>query len=101
MAQIVYLEDRKTGLHCYTPEMGDRKPNVKMEARRGHYGKHVYIDTTETLKGRGIEFLKTYSENDFTKPNFYKVGWNEYRVTDLAFEKLQTQYSISMKCLLD
>ena len=101
MNKIVYLSDRKNGLHCYTPEMGDRKPFVKMEASHGHYGKHYYVDTTAELKGRGIEFIKTYKDGDFTTRNFYKVGWNEYRVTNNAFDKLEKQYSISMECLLD
>lgn len=38
MAKIIYLEDRINGLHCYTPEMGQRKPDVKLEARLSHYG---------------------------------------------------------------
>ena len=101
MAQVIYLQDHQKGLHCYTPEMGQRKPQVKMEASLAHYGKHYYIDTTETLKGRGIEFIKTYKEGDFIRPNYYKIGWNEYRVTSNAFEKLKTQYPISMECLLD
>lgn len=101
MAKIIYLSDRQNGVHCYTPEMGDRKPAVKMEASIGHYGKHYYIDTTEELKGRGIEFIKTYKDGDFIRPNYYKVGWNEYCVTTNAFEKLKTQFSISMECCLD
>lgn len=101
MSNVVYLSDRQKGLHCYTPEMGERKPVVKMEVTRAHYGKHYFIDTTETLKGRGIEFIKTYKDGDFIRPNYYKVGWNEYMVTNNAFDKLKEQYSISMECLLD
>lgn len=101
MSNVVFLSDRKNGLHCYTPEMGQRKPVVKMEASLSHYGEHYYIDTTETLKGRGIEFIKTYTDHDFAMPNYYKVGWNEYRVTNNAFEKLKTQYPIAMECCLD
>ena len=33
------------GVYCYTPEMGQRKPDCQMEASRGYYGKHWYIDT--------------------------------------------------------
>lgn len=40
MAKIIYLEDRINGLHCYTPEMGQRKPDVKLEARLSHYGNY-------------------------------------------------------------
>ena len=31
MGKIIYMEDRINGLHCYTPEMGQRKPEVKMK----------------------------------------------------------------------
>lgn len=31
----------------------------------------------------------------------YRVGWNEYRVTDRAFDKLKEQYTISQRCYLD
>ena len=54
MAKIIYLEDRINGLHCYTPEMGQRKPDVKLEARLSHYGNHYIVDTPLELKGRGI-----------------------------------------------
>lgn len=30
MGKIIYMEDRINGLHCYTPEMGQRKPEVKI-----------------------------------------------------------------------
>ena len=50
MGKIIYLEDRKNGLHCYTPEMGERKPEVKMEASLSYYGKHYFVDTPLELK---------------------------------------------------
>lgn len=89
------------GVYCYTPEMGQRKPDCQMEASRGYYGKHWYIDTSLSLKGRGITFLKKYTDNDFYMPGNYRVGWNEYRVTDRAFDKLKEQYTISQRCYLD
>lgn len=89
------------GVYCYTPEMGQRKPDCQMEASRGYYGKHWYIDTPLSLKGRGITFLKKYTDNDFYMPGNYRVGWNEYRVTDRAFDKLKEQYTISQRCYLD
>ncbi len=101
MGKIIYLQDRKAGVHCFTPEMGQRKPNTKMEARLSHYGKHYYIDTTEVLTGRGINFIQTYTTDSFVNSNHYKVGWNSYEATRLAFEKLKEKYSISMECLLD
>jgi hypothetical protein len=54
MAKIIYLEDRINGLHCYTPEMGQRKPDVKLEARLSHYGNYYIVDTPLELNGRGI-----------------------------------------------
>lgn len=89
------------GVYCYTPEMGGWKPECQMEASRGYYGKHWFIDTPLEIKGRGIEFVKKYQEKDFCSPGNYRVGWNEYRVTNRAFDKLKEKYSISQECLLD
>ena len=30
MANVIYLQDYLPGVHCYTPEMGERKPVTKM-----------------------------------------------------------------------
>lgn len=89
MAKIIYLQDRKTGVHCYTPEMGDRKPDIEMTARIGHYGSY-YVTTSLPLKGRGI-----------TPVGNYEDGRTKYKCTDLAFSKLEAQYPIKMECLLD
>ncbi len=88
------------GVYCYTPEMGGQKPDCQMEASRGYYGKHWFIDTPLELKGRGIEFIKKYQEKDFCSKD-HRAGWNEYRVTNRAFEKLQEQYTISQELFLD
>ena len=88
------------GVYCYTPEMGGQKPDCQMEASRGYYGKHWFIDTPLYLKGRGIELIKKYQEKDFCSKD-HRVGWNEYRVTNRAFEKLKEKYSIPQECLLD
>lgn len=88
------------GVYCYTPEMGGQKPDCQMEASRGYYGKHWFIDTPLELKGRGIELIKKYQEKDFCSKD-HRVGWNEYRVTNRTFEKLKEKYSISQECLLD
>ena len=47
MGKIIYMEDRINGLHCYTPEMGQRKPEVKMEASLSYYGKHYFVRSEE------------------------------------------------------
>lgn len=88
------------GVYCYTPEMGGQKPDCQMEASRGYYGKHWFIDTPLELKGRGIELIKKYQEKDFCSKD-HRVGWNEYRVTNRAFEKLKEQHTISQELLLD
>ncbi len=95
---VVYLDDYRKGLHCYTPEMGDRKPDVKMKATLCHYGKHYYVDTPIELKGRGITELDPCWHEGCKKQ---VEGWRSYRVTKRAFEKLKKQYPISMECLLD
>lgn len=88
------------GVYRYTAEMGGQKPACQMEASRGYYGKHWFIDTPLELKDRGIEFIKKYQEKDFCSKD-HRIGWNEYRVTNRAFEKLKEKYSISQECLLD
>lgn len=92
-------QPQNPGTYCYTPEMGKSQPECQMEATRAYYGKHYYIDTPLDLKGRGIKFLKQYKPGDLLTSR--KNGWNHYQVTDLAFKKLEGQYTISMECLLD
>ncbi len=89
------------GVYRYTPEMGGQKPDCQMEASRGYYGKHWFIDTPLKIKGRGIELVKKYQEKDFCRPGDHRVGWNEYRVTNKAFDKLKEKYTISQECCLD
>lgn len=98
---ILHIDDYRPGIKAYTPEMGERKPAVRMEAHLGHYGKHYYIDTTEKLSGRGIEFIKTYTPEDLTKAGQRLVGWHSYKVTIRAFEKLKEQYPIGYEMHLD
>ena len=100
-AAVIHLNDRRPGTHVYWPEMGDRKPECKIEASLSYYGKHYFLDTPLELKGRGITFIKKYERKDLTASGQYKVGWNEYQVTKRAFDLLKQQYSISMEALLD
>ena len=70
--------------------MGQEKPEgCQMAATLAYYGKHVFIDTELEIKGRGITLLE---QRDFLK---------RYQVTNLAFEKLKKQYTISMERCLD
>lgn len=77
------------GLYMYTPEMGQEKPECQIDASLSHYGDHWFLTTKLSLKGRGIRLDKT--ENDT----------NYYIVTEHAFEKLKTEYSISKVNYLD
>ncbi|OPA77482.1 hypothetical protein BVG16_13585 [Paenibacillus selenitireducens] len=76
------------GIHSYTLEMGQRKPNCELQMSIGHYGGY-FIRTKIELSGRGIKLVG--SDN----------GTHRYKVTDLAFEKLKQQYSISHESILD
>lgn len=77
------------GLYMYTPEMGQEKPECQIDASLSHYGDHWFLTTKLSLKGRGVRLDKT--ENDT----------NYYIVTERAFEKLKTEYSISKVNYLD
>ena len=79
---------KKIGVTTFTPEMGEKKPIADIEAKLGYGGKWR-LKTRLELKGRGIKL----HEHD--------NGINTYYVTDLAFKKIENQYSISMECLLD
>lgn len=98
----LFQKAEKHGSYLYTPEMGQQEPEgCQMKASLSYYGKHYFIDTPLELKGRGISFIKKYSARDFVDPNNKKIGWNEYQVTKLAYEKLKKQYAISFECALD
>lgn len=85
----------KAGTYLYTPEMGQKEPEgCQMEASRSYYGGHYYIYTPLDIKGRGITFTDKCNSGR-------RSGWNCYRVTNKAYEKLESQYAISMECCLD
>ena len=89
MSEKIIVFPKKIGVTAYTPEMGDKKPLADIEATISYSGKWR-IKTRLELKGRGIKFHdKTEDER------------NIYYLTDTAFKKLETQYAISMECLLD
>ena len=96
--RLKLIHPEKPGEYDYTPELNRHKPDCQMHARLGHYGTHYYIDTLLDLKGRGITQLEAHWVNGCTKQI---KGWKRYQVTKKAFEKLKTQYTISMECLLD
>ena len=92
----------------YCPEMKESKPHHKfydMEVQASYDYKYQYITTPLEIKGRGITFmgkidLKNY--NEYAHKNMkYKEGWNEYKVTNNAFKKLDENYKIVRETLLD
>lgn len=91
----------RAGTYSYCPEMGEQKPDCQMEAQLSYYGKHYFVDSPIELKGRGITFVRQHTEKDFCGLGNRRVGWYEYKVTKLAFEKLKEKYSISMERMLD
>lgn len=89
------IKAEKAGTYLYTPEMGQKKPEgCHMEAHHSYYGGHYYLYTPLEIKGRGITFIEKCSSGS-------RTGWNCYRVTNKAFDKLKEQYAISMECNLD
>lgn len=86
-------------LLSYYPEMKEAKPAGQIEASMSHYGKHWYCCTPLTLAGRGIRHLETMTASTLV-PGSRKVGWNKYKVTDAAFEKLCVQYDVVIENLL-
>lgn len=77
------------GIHSFTPEMGQMKVSCQLEVTIGHYGGY-YIRTQAELRGRGIKLVDTT-----------ETGVKRYKVSDIAFQKLESEYSMSMERLLD
>ena len=89
------------GFCGYYPEMSEAKPVAQIEARLAHYGRHYFIKTPLTLKGRGIEFRGVLTADSLVGGAANRLcGWNEYKVTLNAFEKLEAQYRIASEMLL-
>ena len=89
------------GLKMYHPEMGEAKPEAQIEVRNSWDGKHYILCTPLTLKiGRGIKHTRVLQASNLAI-NSPKVGWNEYYVTERAFEILEKQYTMSMELLLN
>jgi hypothetical protein len=86
-------------LLAFYPEMKETKPDAKIEARLSHYGKHYFLDTPLELSGRGIIHLGTYTASQLRQGS-YKIGWNQYKVTERAFDKLCEQHDVSYELML-
>ena len=88
------------GVYVYTPEMHEQEPDgIEMRATLSHYGKHYHVYTPLELHGRGITKDDPPRWCDGTREA--RENWQCYTVTTRAFEKLKTQYKISMKSYLD
>lgn len=87
-------------LQSYYPEMGEQpKPETQIFARLGHYGRHYFIYTKLELKGRGIEFLETCSAETMVSGSKF-IGFNRYKVTENAMNKLEEKYAVANEMLL-
>lgn len=87
----------------YHPEMNQARPeNTEIDARLSYTGRHWNLKTPLTLKkARGIKFDGVLKAEELTEAAQHKAGWNEYTVTQKAFDKLDAQYKISAEFLLD
>lgn len=87
------------GLVGYHPEMGETKPEAQIEASIGHYG-GWFVKSAIELKGRGITFLGTIEAMPSIVQPQNHIGWHNYKVTDLAFEKICKAHRVSHEMLL-
>lgn len=92
--------------YAYTPEMGQTKPHHKFydgEVQASYDWKYQYIITPLELKGRGITLQGEINPENYIHPerHEYKRGWNEYKVTNNAFAKLEEKYKFVRETLLD
>lgn len=93
---------KTTGYEGYTPEMGETRPaDAAIDAQLAHYGKHYFLKTPLTLSGRGVEFLGQIKASDLVPAAQHKAGWNEYKVTIKAFERICEQHKVACEHLLD
>lgn len=60
------------------------------------------MDEIEKRNPDGFDkFDRVLEAKNLTERYQYKAGWNEYTVTERAFDMLQQKYSISQESLLD
>jgi hypothetical protein len=93
-AYAQYMRDENAhGIKRYYPEDNEPRPSGRLTLWIGHYGGY-YIDTEETLKGRGIQLVGNDDDG-------HGRNRNRYKVTEKALSKLKTQYSIVEALLFD
>jgi hypothetical protein len=91
---------------AYCPEMKEVKPDHRFydaEVQASYDYKYQYITTPLELKGRGITFMGKIDPKNYISADriAYKIGWNEYKVTRKAFEKLEGEIRMVRETLLD
>jgi hypothetical protein len=92
--------------YTYWPEMNEVKPHHKFydgEVKASYDWKYQYITTPLELKGRGITKVEIIDPKNYISAEriAYKIGWNKYKVTNNAFDKLETKYNFVREALLD
>ena len=90
-----------TMLTSYCPEMNEARPEeTQIDASMSHYGRHWYLRTPLTLKGRGIVHLGAESAESLTPQAQHKAGWNKYKVTSAAFDAICKKFNVATESLL-
>lgn len=85
----------------YYPEMGEAKPVAQGSISLSHYGKHYFIKTPLKLKeSRSVKLINVLKPEQLVPGAQHLVGWNEYKVTCAAMDKLKEQYNFSYEMLL-
>jgi hypothetical protein len=87
------------GHHPYHPSTGQRRPIAQIEGY-GILGNY-YLSTPLELKGKGITFLGKYTDEEAASNSDLHAGWNQYKVTLKAFNKLKEHYAIMTESLAE
>ena len=87
-------------LAIYYPELNEAKPEAQIEASLAHYGKHWFLRTPLTLKGRGVVDRGPLKASELTEKGQRLAGWNQYKVTERAFKTICDQYEVVTESLL-
>lgn len=89
-----------TGLVGYHPEMGEARPEAKIDAQLAHGGKHWYLKTPLTLTGRGVTLIEVLKAENLVPQAKHKAGWFRYKVTDAAFDRICKEHRVATEMLL-
>ena len=87
---------------AYTPELGQKRPIVDIEARLSHYGRHYFIKSKNPINiKQGVKFLGKLNSSSLVPTAQRKVGWYEYQMTEKAFSKLCKKTNVGCEMPLD